>query len=266
MSGNSGGINDVETASTLQIVVASDDFAVPRPRIPFIFFDGPEKVDDIQQVELTAFDLSHEPPLAGWAGSAIGYNEFEVPYWVAYPELPYAGIWGLSAEITLSDGSKMQAQFAIEAKDDAQSPDIGENVPLSQNRTLDTEPDINKLTSGSEPIPAFYQITVANAVVDERPAVIIFSTPAFCQTAICAPVLNSVEEVFESLGDDVNFIHLEIYKQFNPELVLADEVAEWELSSEPWTFVLDKEGRVAARLGGPVSSHELISVLEPLLR
>jgi hypothetical protein len=57
---------------------------------------------------------------------------------------------------------------------------------------------------------------------------------------------------------------MEIYKEFNP-LVLADEVDEWRLSSEPWIFVLDPEGKVVARLGGPVSPRELSAALEPLL-
>ena len=200
-----------------------------------------------------------------WTGTAAGYNDYEVPYWVAYPDLPQAGFWGLSAEITLADGTTTQAQFTIEVREETESPDIGDMAPPSQNRTLATEPNIEKLTSGRDPNPAFYQMTVAEAVVSERPSVIIFSTPAFCQTAICAQVLHSSEEVFESLIDKANFIHLEIYKQFNPELVLADEVTEWKLSSEPWTFVLDDKGRVAARFGGPVSPGEITAVLEPLL-
>ncbi len=263
---NDSEMNDVETVSTLQIVVVSDDFAIPLPRIPFVLYDGSEKAADVQQVKLSAFDLSQEPPVSGWSGTAIGYNEFEVPYWVAYAEVPHAGIWGLSAEITMVDRTTTQAQFTIEVKAEALSPDIGDAVPASQNRTLATEPDIEKLTSDSSPNLAFYQMTVADALVNKLPSVIIFSTPAFCQTAICGPVLNSFEEVFESLGDKANFIHLEIYKEFNPELILADEVTEWKLSSEPWTFVLDDQGRVAARLGGPVSPHELTAVLEPLLR
>lgn len=255
----------VAFASEIQIAIATDDFAAGSPRIPFILYDGPQQVSDARQVTLTAFDLAQDPPAPGWQGEATGYNDYEVPYWVAYPELPRAGFWGLAAEITLADGTTTQAQFTIEVKEEAQTPDVGDEAPPSQNRTLATEPDIEKLTSGDDPIPAFYQMTVAEAVASERPSVVVFSTPAFCQTAICAPVLRSAETVYDSLGDEVNFIHLEIYKQFNPELVPADEVAEWSLSSEPWTFILDDDGRVAARLGGPVSPRELTAALEPLL-
>lgn len=108
-------------------------------------------------------------------------------------------------------------------------------------------------------------MTVAEALASGRPSVIVFATPAFCQTAVCALVVESVAAVQTELGEQVNFVHLEIYKEFNPSLVLADEVEQWQLSSEPWVFVLDEDGRVAARLGGPVSPRELTAALGPLL-
>jgi peroxiredoxin len=57
----------------------------------------------------------------------------------------------------------------------------------------------------------------------------------------------------------------EVYKAFGPPLVYADEIGEWGLLSEPWTFVLDKEGKVAHKFGGPVSPRELTEALIPLL-
>ncbi len=254
-----------EATSTIQVAIATDDFVAGTPRIPFFLYDGSQRVSTAQTVTLTAFDLSQDPPEPGWTGTATGYNDYEVPYWVAYPAVPKACFWGLAAAITLADGKIAQAQFTIEVKEESQSPVVGDMALPSENRTLATEPDISKLSSGNEPNPAFYQVTVKEALDSERPSVIVFSTPAFCQTAICAPVLNSVETVYESLGDEVNFIHLEIYKQFNPELILADEMTEWQLATEPWTYVLDDTGRVAARLGGPVSALGLTAVLEPLL-
>ncbi|MCA9957231.1 MAG: thioredoxin family protein, partial [Anaerolineales bacterium] len=98
------------------------------------------------------------------------------------------------------------------------------------------------------------------AMASGKPSVISFATPGFCQTRYCSPVVNSVSEAKEQFGDAANFIHVEVYKEFNP-LVLADEMAEWGLLTEPWTFVLDGNGRIAARLGGPVSPQELADVL-----
>ncbi len=107
-------------------------------------------------------------------------------------------------------------------------------------------------------------MTVADAMASGQPTVITFATPAFCTSQLCAPVVNSVEAVYEDLGTLANFIHLEVYKKFDP-LVLADEMAKWGLTTEPWTFVLDSEGRVAGKFGGPLSPRELRAALAPLL-
>jgi hypothetical protein len=39
-------------------------------------------------------------------------------------------------------------------------------------------------------------------------------------------------------------------------------MGEWNLTSEPWTFVIDRKGTITARLGGPVSRRELTQSLE----
>lgn len=251
--------------SEIQVSVASDDFAVGTPRVPFVLNDGPDQVADAESVEVTAFDLSSDTPEAVWSGEATNYSDFEVPYWTINPAIGRAGAWGLLADITLRDGRQVQAQFAIQVEAQSSSPAIGDQAPRSQNSTLSTEPDISKLTSGSDPVPGLYEMTVAEAVASGLPTVVSLATPAFCQTRICGPVIGSVESVYDDFGDRANFIHLEIYKEFDT-LTLADEVEEWGLTSEPWTFVLDGDGIVAARLGGPVSPRELTGALLPLLQ
>lgn len=252
--------------SAIQLIIPTDDFALDTPRVPFVLYQGPNQVADAQQVVVTAVDLSQETRPDVWTGTAVSYSDYAVPYWVIYPELPHPGRWGLRAEITQAGGTTTQAQAAVEVAETPQTPAVGSQAPASRNRTLATEPDIHKLTSAEAPNPVLYEMTVAAALSSERPSVIVFATPAFCQTAVCAPVVDSVEAVQAKLGNQANFIHLEIYKEFNPTLVLADEVEQWQLSSEPWTFVLDTDGRVAARLGGPISPRELTAALEPLLQ
>jgi hypothetical protein len=250
--------------SALQIAVATNDLAVGSPRIPFILYDGPDQVADAQSVQITAFDLSLAEQQAGWSGPAINYSDYEVPYWVVYPQVNKAGNWGLLAEVTLADGSTVEAPFTVEIVEQSQSPGIGSPAPASENRTLETEPDIAKLTSGTNPEPGLYQMTVAEALESGRPTVVSLATPAFCQTQVCAPVIDSIEAVYEDYQDQANFIHLEIYKDFQ-ELIQADEVAEWGLASEPWTYVVDADGIIVARFGGPISPRELEEALVGLV-
>jgi hypothetical protein len=126
------------------------------------------------------------------------------------------------------------------------------------------EPNLKLLTSDPNPEPRLYSLTVAEAVATGKPTVVVFGTPAFCTSRLCAPVVDSVKAVQDEVGEAANFIHIEVYKTFDP-LVYADEMEEWHLTSEPWTFVLDGDGNVRARLGGPLSPIELANALGPLL-
>jgi hypothetical protein len=250
--------------NALSVAVAATDFSTGHPRVPFVLFVGSKPLADAQSVAVKAFDLSSGTPVAGWAGEAVGYNDYDIPYWVAYPELPHPGNWGLGVVVTQADNTQITGQFTIETLADPSAPQIGETPPASHNRTLSTEPDLAKLTSDTAPEPALYQLTVAQALESGKVSVVTFATPAFCTSRLCAPVVNSVKAVHKLYGDKANFIHIEVYKTFNP-LVYADEMDEWRLQGEPWTYILGADGKVAAVFGGPVSARELEQALKPLV-
>ncbi len=253
--------------STLQVILTSADFAVGQPRISFAVFDGADAASDVTSVRVNALELGEDLSAADqtptWTGEAVGYTDYEIPYWVFYPQLPTAGYWGMAAEITRADGSTTRSDFVVEVLPENKGPAIGETPPASENRTLATVPDIALLTSAADPDPAFYQMTVAEALTTGRPTVVGFLTPAFCQTKWCAPVLDSLEVVRAETGEVVNFIHVEVYDDFQ-KLTPVKEMAEWGLETEPWVFVLDGDGRVTARFSGPLSPQELAAALGPL--
>lgn len=251
----------VSGASEIQVAVAGNDFAVGAPRLPLVLYAGPERGASAQKVRLVALDLDSDPPKQSWQGETTAYSDYFIPYWVAYPELSHAGNWGFRATVTLADGSTTQAQFAIQVNAESSAPAIGSMPPASKNRTLESEPDIKKLTSDIDPNPALYQLTVADALNSDRPTVVTFATPGFCTSQLCAPVVDSIKTVYTQFKDRGNFIHIEVYKSFDP-LVYADEMAEWNLNSEPWTFVIDRTGRIASKFVGPVSPEELTQALD----
>ncbi len=250
--------------NALSVAVAATDFSIGQPRIPFVLFIGAKPLADARSVALTAFDLSTGTPVAGWAGEAVGYNDYDIPYWVAYPELPHAGNWGLGVVVTQADNAQTIGQFTIATLADPFAPQVGEAPPASHNRTLATEPELAKLTSDTAPEPALYQLTVAQALASGKVTVVTFATPAFCASRLCSPVVNSVKAAYETYDDKANFIHIEVYKTFNP-LVFADEMEEWRLQGEPWTYIIGGDGKVAAVFGGPVSAGELDNALKPLI-
>ncbi len=250
----------VSGPSALSIAVASNDFPVGQPRVPFVLFIGSQPISDAQSVTLTAFDLSSGTPVPGWSGTAVPFTDYDTPYWVVTPELPAAGFWGLGAVVVLADGTATQGQFTIQTLADVSGPAIGEVPPAIETRTLATEPDLARLTSDPAPEPALYELSVAEAMTSGKPSVIVFATPGFCESRLCAPVVDSVKEVREGREDQVNFIHVEIYESFSP-LTYGPEMEQWGLPSEPWTFVLNAAGEVTHRFGGPVSPRELAAAL-----
>lgn len=250
-----------QAGPSLVVVVASDVFVAGKPRVPFVLFDGERPFAEAQSIQVTAYDLSESTPTPGWTGTAVAYADYEIPYWVAYPELPHAGYWGIGARIALADGSETTGEFAIEVVEHSDSPGVGDRALATENRTLKTEPDIRKLSSDADPDLDLYQMTVAEALKTGLPTVVTFATPGYCTSHLCAPVVNSVKAASEEFSGKANFIHIEVYKTFDP-LVYADEMGEWHLESEPWTFVIDRQGKITARLGGPVSAKELSQSLE----
>ncbi len=255
-------------SSALQVIMVSADFAVGAPRVSFALFDGAEPTSDVAAVTLHALaldeTLSATEATPVWSGAAENYADYEVPYWVFYPELAEPGYWGFVADITRADGTTTQADFLVEMRPEGQSVPLGAAAPRSDNLTLQTQPDLVLLTSANDPDPDLYRLTVAEAIDSGKPTVVGFLTPGFCQTKWCAPVLSTVESVRAEVGDAANFIHIEVYDDFQA-LTVVPEMAEWGLETEPWVFVLDGDGRVVAKFSGPVSPRELRAALDPLL-
>jgi hypothetical protein len=90
---------------------------------------------------------------------------------------------------------------------------------------------------------------------------LLFATPAFCQTRFCGPAYETVSELQNQYGDQVNFIHIEVFTGLpNPEesgFKLAPSVEVFGLESEPWAFLIDEGGTVVYRVEGLFSSEEL---------
>ena len=58
-------------------------------------------------------------------------------------------------------------------------------------------------------------------------------------------------------GDKVAFITNEIYKENRVDQGLRPQPAAYRLPTEPWLFVLDRQGRVAQLIEGAFSVREI---------
>jgi hypothetical protein len=100
-------------------------------------------------------------------------------------------------------------------------------------------------------------LSIAEAIESGKPSVIVFATPQFCQSAVCAPMLNAVKTASKGFKD-VNFVHVEPYDLDEvPQLVPVESMVEWQLPSEPWVFLLDDKGRMTYKFEGILAPEEL---------
>jgi hypothetical protein len=93
-------------------------------------------------------------------------------------------------------------------------------------------------------------------VLGERPVVITFATPLLCQSRVCGPTVDIVEQVKASAPKDVAFIHREIYNDNQVNKGARSQVSARRLPSEPWTFVIDTRGKIGTRFEGGFSVGE----------
>jgi hypothetical protein len=94
-------------------------------------------------------------------------------------------------------------------------------------------------------------------VVGKKPVVLLFATPALCTSRVCGPVVDVADQVKQEVGDDVAFIHMEIWNDNDPNKGPRPQVQAFHLRTEPWLFVLDRNGRVSTRIEGAFSVPEL---------
>ena len=139
------------------------------------------------------------------------------------------------------------------------TPAVGARAFPSQTPTLaTTHGDLRKLTTSTPPDRALLRYSIADSLAAGVPFVVTFATPRYCTSRTCGPVVDVVEHArrrFERRG--VRFIHVEIYADNDPRKGRNRWVAEWHLPSEPWTFVVGRDGRIKAKFEGSVSLREL---------
>ena len=229
-------------------------------------------------VHLEFFDVTAAPDTVVFEADArfLWAIEGERGLYAADIEYPKAGRWGTQFTATLPDGSTETVRADYDVTETARTPAIGAQVPSIDTPTLaDVGDDPAKVSTDKAPERRFYETSVADALAAKAPFVLVFATPAFCQTAVCGPTLDVVKGVAADYPD-LTFINVEPYKmvftdgRLQPELSAAGELqtAAWTdafgLPSEPWVFVVDGAGRVAAKFETILSAEEMREAIDAI--
>jgi hypothetical protein len=116
------------------------------------------------------------------------------------------------------------------------------------------------------PPDTMHEVDLAEALDARRPVVVLFATPALCESRVCGPVTDVAEQVKSEFEDEADFIHMEIYNDNDPKKGVRSQLRAWHLRQEPFLFTIDSDGRVAARLEGAFSADELRDAVRKAIR
>ena len=258
--------NDPQFPSGSLSIVANADIAVGPARLTVAVAEGDGtrlgSPEDVIAVEVAPAD---QPEMRQRADAAfVWIIDDAFGLYRADFDFDRPGLWSLT--VVPAEGPPLDPTlFAV--NDDNIAPGVGDAAPLVATPTADLAA-LSEITTDPDPDPRFYEVSLDVAAVSGSKTVAVFSTPAFCRTATCGPVLDQAKRIAPGYPD-VNFVHIEIYTGFNdPDFVPdADHLAApvtaagWNLPSEPWVFVVDEAGVITHRFEGVVDPIELRDAL-----
>jgi hypothetical protein len=178
--------------------------------------------------------------------------------YVASFRVPRAGTYWLLAE-PQGGARVVQALDTVVVSEEDAPPDAGDPAVASHTPTLSsTDGNTGSLTTRTPPDESLLEYSIADSLKARVPFVVTFATPKFCSSRTCGPVVDVVEEVSRRFeGDDIRFIHVEVFEGNDPAKGYNRWMQEWRLPTEPWTFLVGADGRIAERFEGTVSVNEL---------
>jgi hypothetical protein len=251
-------------------LLSSENEEIVGAAVSFRFFkldgDQQELREDAQATPITlekTYTHTHED------GTVETHEAGESGVYVAAVRFDEPGQWGVEVTTTVGDVTYDPSAIGFVVLEESASVAMGAPAPLSETLTLDDVEDVAEIDTSNPPIPEMHTMTIAEAVTSGRPSVIVFATPAFCLSRICGPTKDVVDDLFKQYKGEVNFVHVEPYEldraRSGEGLFPIPATIEWGLQSEPWVFLVDSEGTIAAKFEAVVTMDELMDALQLLL-
>lgn len=186
--------------------------------------------------------------------------------------LDHPGFWQVEVSGDIAGLDADTGTGAFDVLPEHLLPEVGDVAIPSDNPTLDDtgvtlESLDSRAASGELPDPHLHNHTIAEAIADHRPAVVVFSTPTYCVSRFCGPVTEMIEDLATDYSDRADFIHIEIWQDFDAQQI-NPTAEEWlyrdDNLTEPWVFLIDADGRIAGRWDNVVIRDDLEAALRDL--
>jgi len=262
----------------LVIAPATQTFDVGENRYAFgVFTPGLKQISDADVAVYFAKDgkgpvigplpaqvTSLETKPAYRAAGAGGPGEATTVYVVPEVEFDRNGSWLAIAMLKGEEGLEVSRVPSPVVGDFPAIPKDGEKAPVIHTPTAaDVGGDIKKIDTRVPP-DQLHEVDFAD-VVGKKPVVLVFATPALCQTRVCGPVVDIAQQVADSYGEEADFIHMEIWNDNDIGKGPRPQVRAYHLESEPWTFLVDRKGIVRDRIEGAFGVSELEEAMRKIV-
>ena len=149
-------------------------------------------------------------------------------------------------------GATSQVQVSTASADPI--PSVGDEAPKVQTDTLESVKGDQAMLDTREP-PSDMHENFAD-VVGKKPVALLFATPQLCASRVCGPVADIALQLKAKYGDQMDFIHQEVYVDNDVSKGLREPLRQFNLPSEPWLFIVDKSGKITSRLEGSIGVQQ----------
>jgi hypothetical protein len=265
------------TPTDLVVAPAASVFEVGKNRYPFGLFEVDlTQVDDADVALYFAKDPS--APVEGPLPAKVESLETKAPFRSKGVEAPgearsyyvvdnvrfdRAGPWFAVAVIKTDDGfesSRIPSPTVGQYPGVAQ---VGQKAPAINTPTAaDVGGDLSKIDT-RQPPSSMHDVNFKD-VLGKKPIVLLFATPAFCQSRVCGPAVDVAEQVKAESGDGIQFLNMEVYNDNDPAKGLRPQLNAFGLQTEPWVFFIGSDGRIKERIEGAIGVREMTEGVERL--
>ena len=187
---------------------------------------------------------------------------------------PAAGYWRVTATGSTADATPFSADAAFEVLTEPMVRQPGDRALASDNPLIGADGvppaaiDSRAVTEGKIPDPELHRVSIAEALREHEPALIVFSTPVYCVSRFCGPVTDLVQSLSHQYANRAAFIHVEIYRDFEAN-ALNKAASDWLQTAsgdlrEPWVFLIGSNGRIIGSWDTMVTRGELETALRAL--
>ena len=184
-----------------------------------------------------------------------------IPYYPLVTTFAETGVWRITTEL---DGQESSQNFMVQAPGTVPLLQVGSAMVPVETPTPDQHRGVEPICT-RDPACPLHDRSLGEVLAGGGPVALLISTPMFCQTGVCGPVLDTLLELRTEFPG-ITFVHAEVYNNPNNGGDPAAEgvtaaVAAYGLSFEPSLFVARADGRIATRLDNIFDRGELRAAL-----